>query len=127
MPPRYSCSSKIVTAWPIFASWYAQERPAGPPPITATFLPVGAGAAGNARLLAIAYSPRKCSTELMPTWSSTSLRLQPVSHGAGHTRPITEGNGFASVSRRHAYSCQLIFGLPSAPSGGFSMPRTMLR
>ena len=75
--------------------------------MTATFLPVGSGGAANASLLAIAYSPRKCSTELMPTWSSTSLRLQPVSHGAGQTRPITDGNGLASVSRRHAYSCQL--------------------
>ena len=63
----------------------------------------------------------------MPTWSSTSLRLQPVSQGAGQTRPITDGNGLASVSRRHAYSCQFIVGLPSAPTGGFSMPRTMLR
>jgi len=42
-------------------------------------------------------------------------------------RPITDGNGFASVSRRHAYSCHGIDGLPSAPIGGFSMPRTMLR
>jgi hypothetical protein len=33
----------------------------------------------------------------------------------------------ASVRRRNAYSCQFIFGLPSGPSGGFSMPRTMLR
>jgi hypothetical protein len=57
----------------------------------------------------------------MPTWSSTSLRLQPDSQGAGQTRPITAGNGLASVRRRQAYSCQL------TPAGGFSMPRTMLR
>ncbi len=57
----------------------------------------------------------------MPTWSSTSLRLQPVSQGAGQTRPITDGNGLASVRRRQAYSCQ------GMPAGGFSMPRTMLR
>ena len=79
-----------------------------------------AGAA-NLSPLAFAYSPRKCSTELMPTWSSTSLRLQPVSHGAGHTRPITLGNGLAAVRRRHAYSCQAM------PAGGFSIPRTMFR
>ena len=59
-----------------------------------------------------------CSTALIPTKSSTSLRLQPSSHGAGQTRPICDGNGLASVARRNAYSCQLI------PSGGFSSPRT---
>ena len=61
-----------------------------------------------------------CSTALMPTKSSTALRLQPVWHGAGHTRPIIEGKGFASVERRKAYSC-----MPT-PFGGFSIPRTML-
>ncbi len=57
----------------------------------------------------------------MPTKSSTSLRLQPDSQGAGQTRPITEGRGLASVRRRQAYSCQ------GTPAGGFSMPRTMFR
>ena len=61
-----------------------------------------------------------CSTALMPTVSSTLLRLQPVWHGAGHTRPIIEGNGLASVERRNAYSCMLV------PLGAFSTPRTML-
>jgi hypothetical protein len=83
--------------------------------------------AANFSLFWMAYSPRKCSTELMPTWSSTSLRLQPVSQGAGQTRPITEGKGLASVRRRQAYSCHGIVGLPSAPTGGFSTPRTMFR
>ena len=40
-------------------------------------------------------------------------------HGAGQVRPISEGNGLASVERRNAYSCQLI------SPGGFSMPRTI--
>ncbi len=55
----------------------------------------------------------------MPTWSSTSFRLQPVSHGAGQTRPMTDGNGLASVRRRHAYSCH------ATPCGGFSVWRTI--
>src|SRR5512140_1990962 len=55
----------------------------------------------------------------MPTWSSTSLRLHALSHGAGHTRPSTAGKGFASVSRRHAYSCH------ATPCGGFSVPRAI--
>ena len=60
-----------------------------------------------------------CSTALMPTKSSTSLRLQPSSHGAGQTRPICDGNGFASVARRNAYSCH------DMSCGGFSTPRTI--
>src|SRR3989304_569832 len=46
-----------------------------------------------------------CSTALMPTVSSTLLRLQPAWQGAGHTRPIIEGTGLASVERRNADSC----------------------
>jgi len=89
--------------------------------MTATFLPVFVSGLGKASLFSIAHSPRKCSTELMPTKSSTWLRLQPDSQGAGHTRPITLGSGLASVRRRQAYSCHFM------PAGGFSMPRTMLR
>ncbi len=55
----------------------------------------------------------------MPTKSSTSLRLQPSWQGAGHTRPIIDGNGLASVERRKAYSPI------SMPGAGFSWPRTM--
>ena len=106
MPPRCSCSSKIATSWPL-ARELVRARQAGRAAADHRDLLAGrrCGGAANASLFAIAYSPRKCSTELMPTWSSTSLRLQPVSHGAGQTRPITDGNGLASVSRRHAYSC----------------------
>ena len=85
----------------------------------ATFLPLNAGASGNLKPCAIAVSPMYCSTELIPTKSSTSFRLQPVWQGAGHTRPIIEGNGFAVVERRNAYSCMLM------PTGGFSIPRTI--
>src|SRR3989344_2422217 len=48
-----------------------------------------------------------CSTALMPTYSSTELRLQPVWHGAGHTRPIMEGNGLASGAGGEAVSLPL--------------------
>ena len=40
---------------------------------------------------------------------------------------FTAGSGLASVRRRQAYSCHGMTGLPSAPMGGFSMPRTILR
>src|SRR3972149_8972453 len=58
-----------------------------------------------------------CSTALMPTKSSTTLRLQPVWQGAGQTRPIIDGKGLAAAERRNAYSCIVV------PLGGFSVPR----
>ena len=81
-------------------------------------LPVSWAGGSNVKPSATAVSPMYCSTALIPTKSSTSLRLQPSSHGAGQTRPICDGNGLASVARRNAYSCQLM------PSGGFSSART---
>ena len=44
------------------------------------------------------------STELMPTWSSTSLRLQPDSQGAGQTRPVTSGKLLVECRLRAASS-----------------------
>jgi hypothetical protein len=58
MPPSASRSSKIVTSWPFSASWYAHDSPAGPPPITATLLPLRSAGALNFRPLPIAHSPR---------------------------------------------------------------------
>ena len=96
--------------------------PAGPPPMMATVLPVASlGVTGSLVLCSIAQSPMYCSTPLMPTKSSTSLRLQPSSHGAGQTRPITDGNGFASTMRWKAYSCQA---MPFA--GGLSICRAII-
>ena len=43
-PPPRSRFSKTVTAWPRRASSPAQERPAGPAPMTATLRPVGGAA-----------------------------------------------------------------------------------
>lgn len=40
----------------------------------------------------------------MVTASSCSPRLQAVSHGAGHTRPVNSGNGFVSLRRSYASS-----------------------
>ena len=60
-----------------------------------------------------------CSTALIPTKSSTSFLLQPVWQGAGQTLPIIDGNGFAVVDLRKAYSCI------EMSAGGFSIPLTM--
>ena len=52
------------------------------------------------------WSTIDTSTCLMGTAGWLMPSTQALSHGAGHTRPITAGNGLASVRRRHAYSCQ---------------------
>jgi hypothetical protein len=58
-------------------SWKAAASPAGPPPMMATFLPISAAPGSNLKPWVKAASPMYCSTALMPTKSSTSLRLQP--------------------------------------------------
>ena len=70
-------------------------REAGrPPPITATFLPVERPGPGEPSLLAIAYSPRKCSTELMPTWSSDLVAVAAGLAGRRADAAHHRGNGW---------------------------------
>ena len=119
MPPNWSYFSNTVTAWPCLRNCNAAVKPPQPPPMIATFLPVGLASTSNLNPSSLALSPINCSTALMPIVSSTSLRLQPSSQGAGQTRPIIDGNGFASVERLNAYSCHVM------SPGGVSMPRTI--
>ena len=42
MPPATGPASRIVTACPKRARWYAADSPDGPAPTTSTFLPVDA-------------------------------------------------------------------------------------
>ena len=74
--------------------------PAGPAPMMAILWFFIAAGGSNLKFSSKAVSPMYCSTALMPTKSSTLFRLQPSSQGAGHTLPIIDGNGFASVERR---------------------------
>ena len=64
----------------------AADKPDGPAPTTSTRRPVGclvlaSGATGTFQPCRSASSPRKRSTELMPTAESSWARLQAVSHG----------------------------------------------
>ena len=71
---------RTVTSCPSRRRWYAAESPDGPAPTTSTRRPVGApGSTVQPR--SIARSPRKRSTELMPTASSSWTRLHAVSQG----------------------------------------------
>ena len=56
-------------------------RPDGPAPTIRTRFLDGGGGASTRQPRVIASSPRKRSTELIPTASSSSARLQTVSHG----------------------------------------------
>src|SRR5258705_10182155 len=66
--------------------------PAGPEPMTATFLPVlRDGGSGTAQPSAMARSAIAHSMVLMATGLSSMLSVQDASHGAGQTRPVTSG------------------------------------
>ena len=57
------------------------RQAAGPAPTISTRLPVGVAAGGTVQPCLMASSPRKRSTELMPTALSSCARLQAVSQG----------------------------------------------
>ena len=66
--------------------------PAGPEPITETFLPVFC--AGGSGVIQPSSQPRSTiahSIVLMVTGVSIRLSVQEASHGAGHTRPVNSG------------------------------------
>jgi hypothetical protein len=81
MPPAIGPASWIVTPCPSRARWYAAESPEGPAPTISTRFPDGDAPASTVQPCSIAWSPRKRSTELIPTASSSWPRLQEVSHG----------------------------------------------
>ena len=81
IPPAIGPASLIVTVCPRRARWYAADRPEGPAPMTSTRFPVAGTSTETVQPWRIASSPRKRSTELMPTDSSSCARLQAVSHG----------------------------------------------
>jgi len=102
-PPGRSARSKTVTVWPALLSWAAAESPAGPEPITATFLPVRArGASGSTQPSSQPLSMIETSMFLMVTGGALMPRVQDPSHGAGHTRPVNSGKLFVLWSRSRA-------------------------
>ena len=87
-----SAFSNNVTRCPARASCWAQASPAGPEPITATFLPVSrAGAIGS---IQPSFQPRSTiahSMVLIVTGLSSRLSVHAASHGAGQMRPVNSG------------------------------------
>jgi len=73
----------------------AQDRPAGPAPITATRLPVGVTLPMSGRQpVARAVSTMYFSTAPMVTApNSSSVQLPSHRRSCGHTRPQTSGSG----------------------------------
>src|SRR3954465_11577790 len=79
--------------------------PAGPEPITATFLPVlCVGGSGLTQPLSIARSAIAHSIDLMVTGFSSMLSVQEASHGAGQMRPVTSGKLLVECRLRAASS-----------------------
>ncbi len=80
---------------------YAHDKPAGPPPITATLLPVPIVAFDlkSTCLLARFTSPTNLLSHAMATGSSSAPLLHAVSQGWGHTLPMDAGMGSLSLIR----------------------------
>src|SRR3546814_5297548 len=95
--------SNTVTEWPARASCWAQARPAGPEPTTATFLPVlRLGGWGVTQPCDQPLSIMACSMDLMPTASLLMFKVQAASQGAGHTRPVNSGKLLVECSTSSA-------------------------
>src|SRR3954465_502124 len=91
-PPTRSDRSNTVTAWPARLSCAAAQRPAGPDPITATFLPVRlAGASGLIPPSSQPLSAIEHSMFLIVTGGALMPSTHEPSQGAGHTRPVKSG------------------------------------
>ena len=91
-PPRRSSRSNTVTGWPALLSCSAAARPAGPEPMTATFLPVRiSGGSGSTQPSSQPRSMIAPSMFLIVTGGSLMPSTQEPSHGAGQTRPVNSG------------------------------------
>mmetsp|Transcript_8201 Transcript_8201/g.19982 ORF Transcript_8201/g.19982 Transcript_8201/m.19982 type:complete len:290 (-) Transcript_8201:1280-2149(-) len=105
-PPTRSARSKTVTKCPALLSWSAAAMPAGPDPITATFLPErSVGRRGTIQPSSKALSMIAHSMFLIVTGCSMMPRTHAPSHGAGHTRPVNSGKLFV-IRRRCSASFQ---------------------
>ena len=98
-----SARSSTSTEWPARLSWCAAARPAGPEPMTATFLPVRSdGGSGCTQPCSNAWSMIATSMALIVTASSLMPSTHEPSHGAGHKRPVNSGKLFVACSRSMA-------------------------
>ena len=132
-----SARSNTTTACPARVSCWAAARPAGPEPITATFLPVRTdGGTGTTQPSSHARSTISTSTCLMVTGSWLMPSTQAPSQGAGHRRPVNSGKLLVACRRsmasrqrsRYTRSFQSGMRLPSGqPLLQNGMPQSMHR
>mmetsp|Transcript_14077 Transcript_14077/g.60272 ORF Transcript_14077/g.60272 Transcript_14077/m.60272 type:complete len:300 (+) Transcript_14077:499-1398(+) len=102
-PPTRSARSYTVTLCPALFSWSAAAMPAGPEPITTTFLPVRcAGGVGTIHPSANPRSTMEHSMLLIVTGFSMMPSVHDPSHGAGQTRPVNSGKLLVSCRRSSA-------------------------
>src|SRR3989344_606020 len=132
-----SSRSNTVTAWPTRRSCCAVASPAGPEPMTATFLPVClVGGSGLIQPCCQAWSMIASSMALIVTGSSLMPSTHAPSHGAGQTVPVNSGKLLVACSRsmasgrwlRYTRSFQSGMMLPSGqPWWQNGMPQSMQR
>ncbi len=102
-PPGRSARSKTVTVCPALLSCAAAESPAGPEPMTATFLPVRfAGGSATTQPSSQPWSMMATSMFLIVTGGSLMPSTHEPSHGAGQTRPVNSGKLFVLCRRSSA-------------------------
>ena len=105
-PPGISSRSNTVTSYPRRLSWFAAASPAGPEPMTATFLPF------LSYLLGIIYPSRNAasiiaasSSRIVTGESMLSFRTHDFSHSAGHILPVNSGKSLVLLNISYAL-CQ---------------------
>ena len=101
-PPSAAVDSSTVTRQPRRRNWKAADRPAGPPPTTATWPSRCTAGVSKRQPSAIAMSPTKRSSLQIDTASSWPARLQAASQGWWQMRPAIAGKGLCRVSTSHA-------------------------
>ncbi len=95
-PPAFPCLWMSLTLCPFRTRCHAAASPAGPAPITETFLPVAGSFSGiQESSSSRSASPAARFNRQMETASSMDLRLQAPSQGAGQIRPKTEGSAIS--------------------------------
>lgn len=114
IPPGSGIASSTVTAQPSRARSCAQVIPATPAPTTAARFPFGVGVTDPAavdissvlRRSDAASTPNRSVVVRLIARIDTGRSMVPrrhaVSHGAPHTRPQMDANGFGPLAIRYA-------------------------
>ncbi|MNI47625.1 hypothetical protein D3C73_1021550 [compost metagenome] len=102
-PPILSCLSNTTTLCPLLFKESAVASPAGPEPITATFLPLlTLGGSGFINPSSNALSIIDLSFSFIVIAGPLIPAVHAASHGAGHTLPVNSGKLFVFKRRLSA-------------------------